>query len=45
MKMPFFIVSNIAIVVPMSHPLPWNDPLHYHHINLKLNILSLWGEE
>ena len=22
MKMPFFI----AIVVPMSHPLPWNDP-------------------
>ena len=27
MKMPFFIVSNIAIVVPMSHLLPWNGPL------------------
>ena len=26
MKMPFFIVLNIAILVPMSHPLPWNDP-------------------
>ena len=26
MKMPFFIVLYIAIVVPMSHPLPWNGP-------------------
>ena len=26
MKMPFFIVSNIGIVVLMSHALPWNDP-------------------
>ena len=33
MKMPFFKVSSIAIVVPMSHPLPWNDPYVMHFVS------------
>ena len=40
MKMLFFIVSNIAIVVPMSHPLPWNGP-KINRLNLNISTAIL----
>ena len=39
----FFIVSNIAILVPMSHPLPWNGPIVKSIFKIIIHVLKLLG--